>query len=156
MALTSDGKCLRNNDPPLGFAIADSLVDPNYKASAGDLVYLDDATNQYKLCTMDSAASSSTEGLVITAASAKGKGFLIATPGMLVRLKRFGSLAELNALGASHVGYAGRNGRLVGTPYGGRDVYNRRILSLPKRFQDLVQGDLEMGVLFLTDPPVHS
>lgn len=156
MALSFDGKCLKNNDPALGITISDAMVDPNYQAAAGDLVYLDDAKNLYKLCTLDNIASASAGGLVVSEASAKGKGFVIATPGMILRLKRFGTLAELTAFGAAHVGFLGPNGRLSGSPKTGRDVYNRRVLTLPKRFQDLTQADLELGVVFLTDPVVHT
>ena len=154
--LTFDGKCLKQAPPLLGVTISDAMVDPTYKALPGDLVYLDDSKNLYRVCTLDSLASASANGLVLSAAKDKGKGFLMATPGMILSLKAFGTLAEFNAQGATNTGWLGANGRLSGVPKTGRDVNNRRVIVIPKRFQDLKQEDLDMAVVFLTDPAVHT
>jgi hypothetical protein len=153
--LLYDGQCLKNVDPP-GVTVSDGMVDPNYQAAAGDLVYLDDAAGHYKLCNTRSIEHASVGGLVTTAASGKGKKFVMSLPGWMVRLKRFGTLSELKGLGKSHVGYLGTNGRITATPNTGRDVINRRLVFLPKRFSDLEQADLDLGVLLLTDPAIST
>lgn len=150
-----DGQCLKHADPT-GVTVSDAMVDPSYQAAAGDLVYLDDSSDHYTLCNTKSLDHASVGGLVTTPATGKGKGFGMVVPGAIVRLKQFGTLAELNALGKLHVGYLGANGRITATPRTGPGAVNRRLIFLPKRFADLKQADLEYGVVFLTDPATST
>jgi hypothetical protein len=135
--------------PAPGINIPSTSVLSTYTPAIGDLCYVDPADGKIKPCDSSSGTKANAllcvSGPLYGGALAQGSGFIAQMMGDEMPLSAFGALGALQAIGTvsdAYVASSATPGKIAAAPAASSGLYARKVFSIPKRFADLVAGDL--------------
>lgn len=124
----------------------------------GQLVTLK-SDNLYYLANNISSVNANVVGVVMQARTTAGgvlEGVTVAYCGDEVPLRLFGTLAQLQAMGASHTAFLGSAGGAI-VPLQEIGAWLRRVFRLPKIFSSLTEEDYQrLYVLLIEETPMQT